>query len=129
MTDNATDLQLIRQTVQFYFDGMYNSDVETLRKAFHPTAALMGYYDGTLAHIPLENWLEMVKERPAPSKSGEEYDMKLVSMDVTENVASVKVKDLYLGLRFTDYLHLMKVDGNWLIVNKMFHHEPRPEIG
>ena len=34
-----------------------------------------------------------------------------------------------IGLRFTDYLHLMKVDGSWLIVNKMFHHEPRPETG
>ncbi len=125
MTDNATDLQLIRQTVQLYFDGMYNSDVETLRKAFHPTAALMGYYDGTLTHIPLENWLEMVKDRPAPSKSGEEYDMKLVSMDVTENVAVVKVRDFYMGLWFTDYLSLLKIEGEWVIVYKTFHHEPR----
>ncbi len=125
MTDNTTDLQLIRQTVQLYFDGMYHSDVEKLKKAFHASAALMGYYDENLAHIPLENWLEMVKERPAPSKSGEEYDMKLVSMDVTENVASVKVRDFYMGLWFTDYLSLLKIEGEWVIVYKTFHHEPR----
>ncbi len=126
MTDNATDLQRIRETVQLYFDGMYHSDVEKLKKAFHASAALMGYYDGNLGHIPLENWLEMVAARPAPSKEGEEYDMKLVSMDVTENVAVVKVRDLYMGLWFTDYLSLLKIEGDWLIVNKIFYHEPRP---
>jgi protease I len=125
MTDNATDLQRIRETVQLYFDGMYHSDVEKLRKAFHASAALMGYYDGNLAHIPLENWLEMVAARPAPAKEGEEYDMKLVSMDITENVAVVKVRDLYMGLWFTDYLSLLKIEGDWVIVNKTFHHEPR----
>ncbi|MBW2623923.1 MAG: nuclear transport factor 2 family protein [Deltaproteobacteria bacterium] len=126
MTDNATDLQRIRETVQLYFDGMYHSDVEKLKNAFHASAALMGYHDGNLAHIPLENWLEMVAARPAPAKNNEEYDMKLVSMDVTENVAVVKVRDLYMGLWFTDYLSLLKIEGDWVIVNKIFHHEPRP---
>ena len=41
------------------------------------------------------------------------------------NVGVVKVADLYLGLRFTDYLSLVKTEGNWVIVNKVFHHEPR----
>ena len=125
MDTNANDLKLIQRTVQLYFEGMYNSDVDTLRKAFHPSAALIGYYSGQLAHIPLETWLETIKGRPAPSNEGEEYDMKLVSMDVTENVAAAKVADLYMGLRFTDYLSLIKIEDEWVIVHKTFHHEPR----
>jgi hypothetical protein len=125
MTDDIVDIQRIRQTVQLYFEGMYHSDVNKLGKAFHPSAVLMGYYSGNLAHIPLEKWLEMVAVRPAPAKNGEEYNMRLVSLDLTENVAAVKVKDLYLGLWFTDYLSLLKIDDEWVIVNKIFHHEPR----
>jgi hypothetical protein len=125
MTDDSLDLQRIRQTVQLYFDGMYHSDVAKLKKAFHPTAALMGYFSGNLTHIPLEKWLEMVTARPSPAKNGEEYNMRLVSMDLTENVAMVKVRDLYLGLWFTDYLSLVKIEDQWLIVNKIFHHQPQ----
>jgi hypothetical protein len=72
-----------------------------------------------------EKWLEMVAARPAPAKNGEEYNMRLVSLDLTENVAAVKVRDLYLGLWFTDYLSLLKIEDEWVIVNKIFHHESR----
>lgn len=125
MNQNLSDLDSIHQCVQFYFDGMYESDVEKLKKAFHSTAFLIGYYEGNLAHIPLNNWLEMIEKTPPPRDNGEAYDMKIVSVDITDNVAVVKVADLYLGLRFTDYLSLMKIEGSWRIVNKAFHHEPR----
>ena len=125
MSDDILDIQRIRQTVQLYFEGMYHSDVDKLRKAFHPAAVLMGYYSGALAHIPLENWLEMVAARPAPAQNGEAYNMRLVSLDLTENAAAVKVKDWYLGLWFTDYLSLLKIEDKWVIVNKIFHHEPK----
>jgi hypothetical protein len=51
--------------------------------------------------------------------------MNIVSIDVTGNEAVAKVADLYLGLRFTDYLSMLNIDGNWMIVNKTFHHEPK----
>jgi hypothetical protein len=67
----------------------------------------------------------MVAARPSPAKNGEEYNMKLVSLDLTENVTKVKVRDLYLGLWFTDYLSLVKIVDQWLIVNKIFHYQPQ----
>jgi hypothetical protein len=60
---------------------------------------------------------------PAPSKNDEAYYMKIVSVDITDNIAQVKVFDLYLGKYFTDYLSLIKVNDNWIIMNKMFHHQ------
>ncbi len=38
MPRENTDLDKITQTVQYYFDGMYHSDTETLKKAFDPEA-------------------------------------------------------------------------------------------
>jgi protease I len=123
MNQEKTDLELIAQTVQLYFNGMYNGDVESLQKAFHPEAYLFGYLRGDYMHFSAKDWFNIVKDRPVPSKEGEKYDMKIVSTDVTGEVAVVKVADLYMGLRFTDYLTLSKIEGNWVIVNKAFHHD------
>ena len=38
MSQDTADLELIKQTVQYYFDGLYHSDVEKLKKAFHPNS-------------------------------------------------------------------------------------------
>ena len=123
MPNKSTDLDKITQTVQYYFDGLYHSDIESLKKAFDPDAFLHGYFEGQLAHVPFKAWLKQVEGRPAPSKNGEAYDMKIVSVDITDNIAQVKVFDFYLGKFFTDYLSMMKVNDSWLIMNKMFHHQ------
>ncbi len=73
--------------------------------------------------IPVDEWLNMVESRPIPAESGEPYDMEIVAIDVTGTAATVKVKDLYHGLRFTDYLTLVQVEDHWLIVNNTWHHE------
>jgi protease I len=123
MSENTSDLELITQTVEHYFQGMYHSDTERLKKAFHPEAYLFGHFQGAFTHASANDWFEMVKQRPAPATNGEPYDMRIVSIDLTGEVAVVKVADLYMDLRFTDYLTLLKVDGEWLIVNKTFHHD------
>jgi hypothetical protein len=125
MNMDRTDLELIQQTVQYYFDGLYHSDIEKLNKAFHPNAQVIGYFQGTLMFNSLEQFLEFVKATPAPSKSGEKYDMRIVSIDMTGNEAVAKVEDLYLGFRFTDYLSLLNIEGTWVIINKTFYHEPK----
>jgi len=127
MTDIADDQKFIQETVQNYFDGMYHSDADRLQKAFHPDAHLIGHYKGNLVNIPLQTWLGMIKKTPAPAENGEEYDMKIVSMDITGDAASIKVADLYTGLKFTDYLSLMKISAQWVIVHKTFYHEPVSE--
>lgn len=123
MSGKNTDLEKITQTVQHYFDGMYHSDTASLKKAFDPNAFLHGYFEGRLVHLPFNDWIKQVESRPAPSKSAEAYDMKIVSVDMTDNIALVKVFDLYMGKYFTDYLSLIKVEDNWVIMNKMFHHQ------
>ena len=48
----------------------------------------------------------MVESRPIPAASGAPYDMEIVAMDVTGTAATVKVQDVYYGLRLTEYLTL-----------------------
>ncbi len=119
----TSELQAISATIQDYFEGMYYRDTARLRKAFHRDACLFGHYKGTFARIPLEDWFKAVESRPIPAESGEAFDMRIVSTDITGQVGTVKVADLYRGLRFTDYLSVARIDGQWVIVNKTFHHD------
>jgi hypothetical protein len=99
--------------------------IEKIKKAFHPNSQIIGYFQGTLLFHSREQFIEFVKATPAPSKSGEKYDMRIVSIDMTGNEAVAKVEDLYLGFRFTDYLSLLNIEGTWVIINKTFYHEPK----
>jgi hypothetical protein len=125
MDTRATEIEMIQKTLQYYFDGHYHSDTEKLKKAYHPNSQVIGYWNGSLSFESLDGYLEFVKATPATSESGEEPDWKIVSIDVTANEAVAKVAGLFLGLRFTDYLSLLKIDGNWVIVNDMYYHEPK----
>lgn len=117
------ELSLVRAAVQDYFEGMYRGDVARLRRVFHSHAMLYGYRDGTFTVLQMEEWLDKVAKRPIPGQSGEPFDMTIETIDLTGNVGHVKVRDLYMGLRFTDYLNMVKVEGRWQIVNKTFHHD------
>ena len=117
------DLPAITAVAHDYLEGMYRRDLARLRRIFHPTACLFGHYDRVFARVPLEEWLKAVEGRPVPADTGQAFDMRIVSIDVTGQVATVKAHGLYRGLRFTDYLTLARVEGQWLIVNKTFHHD------
>ena len=47
------------------------------------------------------------------------------SIDVTGDTAVAKIILDYPSVRFTDYMALSRIDGRWVIVNKMFQAEPK----
>ena len=42
-------------------------------------------------------------------------------IDITGNAASVKLTIDYETHQFVDYFNLLKIKGQWLIVNKIFY--------
>lgn len=47
---------------------------------------------------------------------------QISSMDVVGSVATVRLElDNWTSYRFTDLFTLLKVDGEWTIMNKVFH--------
>lgn len=117
----------IQETIQAYFQGLHRSDEALLSRAFDPAATVCGYGgDGSLKTLSLGQFLGFVKSLPIPANNGEPFDMEVLSVDIKGRVAAVKVRDLYQGRDFTDYLHLIKrPDGEWRIYGKVFHGEPR----
>jgi Putative lumazine-binding len=124
---NADDRQAIEQTIQTYFDGLYEGDADKLASVFHETSALTYEQDGKLVVLPLAQWLKAVRERPAPKAKGLARDDAILLIDQSgPTTAFVKVKCQMPPRYFTDYLSLLKVDGRWQVAQKVFATVVRP---
>ena len=122
------DEAAIRQTVQYYFDGGKNRDSLTLRKAFHPDARMLFARDGKLAVVPIAEYITRVgSSRPTPGEV-DSTERKVVSVDVVGDAAIAKIKLQRPEAVITDYMSLLKVDGRWQIVNKVYTRETREHV-
>ena len=122
----ADDRQAIEETIRTYFDGLYEGDADKLSLTFHPTSALTWEDKGEVKILPREEWLGWVKGRPSPQAQGLERADEIISIDQSSPTAAfVKVKCQIPPRYFTDYLNLLKIDGRWQVVQKIFSTELR----
>ena len=110
------DYKTIEELLHDYFDGLYEGDVEKLRNIFHDDAWLKG----NNFRKSRDEWLEAVANRPVPEKEGMDYAFKVLSLDIEGDQAMAKVDVPLLAAHFIDFLGLLKEDGKWKIVNKMY---------
>jgi hypothetical protein len=114
------DATAIEAVVQDYFTGMYEGDVERLRRIFHPRCWLFGENRSGSHEFHLSGFLDQIASEPIPKAEGEPFDMRLISVERTGSVAVAKVEVRYQGRRYTDYLTLHNAAVGWRIVGKLF---------
>jgi hypothetical protein len=120
MSDEAR----IRDTIQTYFDCMYESSAEKTHAAFHPAARITGYLDDGLHQMTVEEFAGFVAgQQPSASEKGEPARLDVLSLEIAGDTAVARVRDDYLGLTFLDTLSFLKADDEWRIYNKLFHVE------
>jgi hypothetical protein len=118
---SSDERSAIEQTIQTYFDGLYEGDADKLASVFHETSALTYEQDGKLTVLPLAQWLKAVRERPAPQARGLPRDDAILMIDQSgPTTALAKVKCQIPPRYFTDYLSLLKTDGRWVVAQKVF---------
>lgn len=110
------DYQAIIGVLNEYFDGLYKGDVSALRSIFHEDAVLKG--NGY--RKSRNEWLNAVANRPIPRDEGMAFDFNIQSLEIIGDQAMAKVDAPLLAAHFIDFLGLLKEDGQWRIVNKMF---------
>lgn len=107
-----------------YFDGLYDGDTAKLGRIYHERVRLYCATDPELVELDLPTYLELVKNRPSPASRGDERFDRIVEVSVpTPTTAHARVECAYLPKRFTDELTLIRVDGQWKIVAKVWHYE------
>lgn len=119
-----SDQDQIEETIQTYFDCMYESSAEKVHRAFHPNAKITGYVDGVFREMSVTDFAKLVEsQQPSAKEKGETLPAEILSVDIAGATAAVRVRDDYLGKTFVDTLSLISVDDTWSIYNKLFHVE------
>jgi hypothetical protein len=116
----------VADVLQLYFDGLYHSDTQRLRRVFHPQAlyATASSEDGALLALNMPDYFAVVDKRPAPASRGDARHDRILSIEFIGPVTALaKVECAVLPRRFTDLLSLVRVDGRWQIMAKVFHAE------
>lgn len=121
---SAKDEQAIRDTIQTYFDCMFESNADKTRSAFHANAKITGVLGGTLQEMSVSDFAGFVaSQQPSPKDKGETARLDIVSLDIAGDTAVARVRDDYLGSTFLDTLSFLKTDDTWEIYNKLFYVE------
>jgi ketosteroid isomerase-like protein len=121
------DEAAVRQTVQYYFDGGRNRDSVALRKAFHPDARMLFTKDGKLMVVPIGEYIARVADNQLKPGEVDSTRRRVTSVDVAGDAAIASLELERPEALVTDYMSLLKVDGRWQIVNKIFTRETRGE--
>ena len=114
MAQNNADEQAVRTCLENYMSG----DGNKVEKAFHPSAT-MKYIDaqnGEFKDIPITDYISQVKANPAK----QDRKIEIVTLNIEGNAASGKIKIETDKAILYDYMNMLKVDGEWKIVSKVF---------
>ena len=113
-----SDYDAIVTVVQHYIDGAKSGSSDEMKPAFHKDATIFGYAGADLFGGPIQQLFDWSDENGPAA----ELRAQIASIDVVDTVATVRLElDNWTGSRYTDLFTLLKVDGEWKIMNKVFH--------
>ena len=118
----ATDSAEVRAVLETYFRGQSTGDGSHMRPIFQPSANLYWIREGKYAERPSAEWMASYTGKPAAAEA--ERRRRIASMDITGSAAVAKLVSEYPTAVVTDYMSLLKTDGQWRIVNKIFDRKP-----
>ena len=120
MTQN--DVPGVEALLRRYFDGLYRSDAPLLATVFHPHAIYVTTDGTALTYRTMGEYLPIVHARPSPASRGEKRRDAILAIDFAGlNTALAKVQCAIGDKLFTDFLSLIRLQGEWRIISKTFH--------
>ena len=115
--------EAVKIPLENYLKGHETGKAEYMSKAFHTDGKLMFIRDGKFSTIDFSEYIGRQKGEPAKDEA--ERKRYIESIDISGNAAVGKIVLDYPTVRFVDYMSLLKIDGEWKIVNKTFFAEPK----
>ncbi len=108
----------IAKTLQHYIDGTRSGNGNDMKPAFHKDATVFGNVGEDLFAGPIQALFDWNDENGPAT----DLQARIASIDLVDTVATVRLElHNWTGARYTDLFTLLKVDGEWKIMNKVFH--------
>jgi hypothetical protein len=118
LAQHADDLNAVRAPLELYLQGQAEGDGDYMLRAFHPDAQIVSLSDGEVSARTAEEFAALFTRDPAPDES--DRHRRIVSLDVTGDVAVAKLELDYPGAFLTDYMTLVRTADGWKILHKAF---------
>ena len=112
-----------RIPLENYINAHATGNPDYIRKAFFPEAKIMAFRDGKLLNLSVEEFASRFSGKPAPDES--QRKRRIDSLNITGNAGVARIVLDYPDVTLVDYMSLLKVNGEWKIVNKVFNAEPK----
>ncbi len=77
-----------------------------------------------MGQLSQEQWYKGFASSAGKEEQG---DLSISSLDITGNIASAKIREVYATSTYTDYITLLKLSDGWRIVNKVFYAAKKAE--
>lgn len=120
METSRQDKKTIAKAIEnYYFNGLYDGDISLLTQIFNEETLLYGDIKGVPYAKTLDQYLDGVKNRQTPKDSGKPFKGEIIKIKVVNSIAIAEVKVKMYEFEYYDMLSFHKIDGKWLIVNKM----------
>ena len=120
MSAPTADEAAVRATLEHYIQGHATGDAAHMRLAFHPAARLFWSSADTLATRTSEEYIARMPGKPAADEATGTRKRRIEDVDVTGNAATGKIVLDYPDAYIVDYMSLLKTNGEWKIINKIF---------
>lgn len=118
--ENQIEIQKITDVIEnYYFKGIYEGDELLLGKAFQPGTLLFGDIKGEPYFKTVDLYLNGIKNRQSPKDSGKPFKGEILHISVVNSIAVAELNVKMYDFNYRDFLSFHKINGQWLIVNKM----------
>ena len=118
--------EAIKVPLENYIKAHATGDPEYARKAFHTEGNMLWIRDGKYSSDTFEAFIKRAfTGKPAAEEEKRKDQRRIESFDIAGNAAMARIVLDYPSVKFVDYMTLLKINGEWKIVNKSFHAEPK----
>ena len=114
----AVTQKAIEEVVGKYIEAGQIADSSIMKPVFHENAQMCGPAEEGAFSGPIQALYDFVDSNGPAT----DLDMRIVSITVSdERAASVVLQpDPWHGKNYTDHFHLLKIDGTWKIMSKIY---------
>ena len=119
-----SEIDNIKSCLLNYIEGTANGEPDRVNQAFHKELNLYHVKNDSLVTWNGQNYIANIKSGKKSNRIG-----RIVNIDFEGDAAMAKIEILMPDWKriYTDYLMLLKIQGQWKIIHKSFTYKNYPE--
>jgi hypothetical protein len=122
--DLSQDHAKVRTAALDYFEGWFDGNVERMERALHPALAKRSLRQGEpdspeLRTLTKDRMVALTAEGKGRQEDPGDRRIQVEVLDVHGNIAVALIRSAV----YREYLHLVRADRGWKIVNVLWHFE------